>query len=145
LEKIVYFFFLGAICLLICGFVTMATSPNENVTPDDTVIVPPAKETPTKPPVITPTPTKVEKPVTVVTPAPTPEPVPPIVVEDEFQQAKERQQQEQIEELNQQEQAEEPTEEQAPEPININAVVDQDGYVFVGVENAGRQVTITGV
>lgn len=34
MEKLVYFFFLGAICLSVCGLVTMATS-NGNVTPVD--------------------------------------------------------------------------------------------------------------
>lgn len=118
---------------------------NSNSTPKDTIIIEPYKETPTKPPAITPTPVKVQKPITVVTPAPPPEPVTPIVVEDEYQQAKERQQQEQLEDLNKQEepvQESEPASE--PQPINVNSVVDQDGYVYIGIENAGRQVTVTG-
>jgi outer membrane biosynthesis protein TonB len=130
------------LCFIVAQLAVQASyNINDNVTPDDTVIVQPAKETPTPKPVTPTQPTVKETPTTktITVTQPT---TPP---EDEYQKAKERQQQEQIEELNKQEPAEEPTEEQAPEPINVNAVVDQDGYVYVGVENAGRQVTITGV
>jgi type IV secretory pathway VirB10-like protein len=144
LKPAVTYMIILAFSLLVCAYVTQASFNNNNSTPEDTIIIeqpkepPHAQVTPSKPPVNT---QIKETPGTITVTQPT---TPP---EDEYQKAKERQQQEQIDELNKQEQAEETTEEQVsePQPINVNSVVDPDGYVYVGTEYAGRQVVVTGV
>jgi hypothetical protein len=145
MEKLVYFFFLGAICLSVCGFVTMATSnnSNSNSTPEDTVIV-------TEP---TPTPVKQTTMAEKIVVEPEPQ-------EDPYLKAKERQQQEDLEELNKPDKVKETSileeapipetqekpilKEEKPKlaPLHREGVVSARGYVYVGVENAGRKVIV---
>lgn len=116
---------------------------NDNSTPGDTIIVPPnptPKETPTPKPVTPAQPVVKETPVEVIEVS---QPVPTENREDAFAKAKEKQQLEQSENTEEST-PDETVKEPEPQPINVNAVVNQDGYVYVGVENAGRQVTITG-
>jgi outer membrane biosynthesis protein TonB len=130
------------VSLLLCGFVVTAAanhSFNSNSTHEDTIIVQEPKEKPTPRPVTPPQPTVTE------TPTETIEVVQPTETrEDAFAKAKEKQQLEQP--TNSKKTTQEGTvQEPEPQPINVNAVVNQDGTVYVGQEFAGRQVTITGV
>jgi hypothetical protein len=119
------------------------TSNNSNSTPEDTVIV----QEPTPAPTPTPThipvkQTTMEEKIVIETPT-----------EDQYEKAKERQQQEDLEDLNKPDKVQEiqeapiplTTEEPVPvAPIHKEGIVNEKGYVFVGIEHAGRQVLVEG-
>lgn len=139
MEKIVYFFFLGAICLSICGIVTMANGNNDNATvKEDTynpiVETPKPASTPIQPAV---------KPTPPPTPVATPTPVQTQASPIEGKTFEERKQEQQIEQLTKNEPKTEdtPAEEQYI-PVDVTGVIDPDGYVYVGQEFAGRNVKV---
>jgi hypothetical protein len=131
------------VSLLLCGLVVNAAANhtfNNNSTPEDTIIVqaPAPQNTPSNPPgdikvKETPVPETIE----------VSQPVPTENREDAFAKAKEKQR---LEQPEQTEEAapDETVQDSEPQPINVNAVVNQDGTVYVGQEFAGRQVTVTG-